>query len=325
MKSGVKQQVNMYSKGGKEMSLEKIRQDYKSFNEAVKEIFGENAEITKRDYVYGGSINDSRKMSLSTGDIIFVKTNTIENKKFFETEIAGLKALDSVGKIGVPEILGSGTDQDKGVSFLILEYLESPSKIENYWEEFGHQLAGLHKAECSRFVPSDNGKERYGFLEDNFIGAGPQINTPKEKWVDFYRECRLLPQIKRAENYFDPDTMRKLDRLLERLESFLEEPAFPSLLHGDLWGGNVMCGSDGKAWIIDPAAYVGDFEADLAMTQLFGGFPTEFYSAYNEVNPISVDYPQKRDFYQLYHLLNHLNLFGRSYFGNVIRIIRKYV
>ena len=315
----------MYSKGGKEMSLEKARQDYESFSEAVKEIFGERAEITGQDYVYGGSINDSRKISLSTGDQIFAKTNTIENQKFFETEITGLQALRSVGEIGVPEILGSGIDQEKGISFLLLEYLECSSKRKDYWTEFGHQLANLHKAECSRFVKSDNENDRYGFLEDNFIGAGPQNNTPKESWIDFYRECRLLPQMKAAENYFDPDTMRKLDCLLERLESYLEEPDFPSILHGDLWGGKVMCGSDGKAWLIDPAAYVGDFEADLAMTQLFGSFPEEFYSAYNEINPISADYPQKRDFYQLYHLLNHLNLFGRSYFGNVIRIIRKYV
>ena len=111
----------MYSKGGKEMSLEKARQDYESFSEAVKEIFGERAEITGQDYVYGGSINDSRKISLSTGDQIFAKTNTIENQKFFETEITGLQALRSVGEIGVPEILGSGIDQEKGISFLLLE------------------------------------------------------------------------------------------------------------------------------------------------------------------------------------------------------------
>lgn len=307
------------------MSVKKVKQDYKSLNEAVKEIFGEKTVITKREYVYGGSINDSRKITLSTGDQVFVKMNTIQNQKFFKTEITGLQALGSVGEIGVPKILGSGTDQEKEISFLMLEYLESMSKRKNYWEEFGHQLANLHRAECSQFVKSDNGRACYGFLEDNFIGAGPQINTPKESWVDFFRECRLLPQIRMAENYFDPDTMRKLIHMLERLESYLGEPEFPALLHGDLWGGNVMCGRDGKAWIIDPAAYVGDFETDLAMTQLFGSFPTEFYRAYHEINPISEDYPQKRDFYQLYHLLNHLNLFGRSYLGNVIRIIKKYV
>ena len=119
--------------------------------------------------------------------------------------------------------------------------------------------------------------------------------------------------------------MKRADSLLEHLDAYLREPEFPSLLHGDLWSGNMMCGSDGKAWIIDPAVYVGDFEADLAMTRLFGSLPERFYAAYNEVNPIDRKGCAEREkLYDLYHLLNHLNLFGRSYLSSVAGIIREY-
>ena len=127
-----------------------------------------------------------------------------------------------------------------------------------------------------------------------------------------------------AERYFDPGTRRQCERLLDRLDSRLAEPEFPSLIHGDLWSGNAVCGPDGKAWILDPAAYVGHFEAELAMTELFGGFPTAFYEAYREVNPIDSGYRDRRDLYNLYHLLNHLNLFGGSYLSSVRQILSRY-
>ena len=115
-----------------------------------------------------------------------------------------------------------------------------------------------------------------------------------------------------------------MTKLLDHLEAYLPEPGFPSLLHGDLWGGNYIVGNDGEAWLIDPAAYVGHYEADLAMTELFGGFPQRFYHAYSEVNPIDAGYGERRDLYNLYHLLNHLNLFGGSYFGAVRRVLHAY-
>ena len=164
----------------------------------------------------------------------------------------------------------------------------------------------------------------FGFEADNYIGASPQRNTPTADWLTFFRNCRLLPQFKMAERYFDPGTRRQCGRLLDRLDSRLTEPEFPSLLHGDLWSGNAVCGPDGKAWILDPAAYVGHFEAELAMTELFGGYPPAFYEAYREVNPIDSGYRDRRDLYNLYHLLNHLNLFGGSYLSSVQRILDRY-
>ena len=162
---------------------------------------------------------------------------------------------------------------------------------------------------------------KYGFVADNYIGAAIQINTPKKSWVEFFRECRLLPQLRMADRYLDAGLRRKADRLLAHLDRYLREPEFPSLVHGDLWGGNVLCGSDGRAWLIDPAAYVGDFETDLAMTELFGRFPPAFYRAYQEENPVDGGYQERKPIYQLYHLLNHLNLFGRSYLGSVAAIL----
>lgn len=302
-----------------------IKKTYQSLEEAIKASFGKSAEIIRKDRIYGGSINDAYGICLSTGEKVFVKTNSIKKFGFFRTESLGLKALGSTETIGVPKVLGMGTDEQKVFSFLLLEYIESAPRIKNYWEVFGHQLADLHRAESLSFVETKEGNENYGFLEDNFIGANQQKNTPKIKWIDFYRECRLLPQMKMAESYFDSKIRKKFIYLFDHLGSYLREPEFPSLLHGDLWSGNVLCGNDGKAWILDPAVYVGDFETDLAMTQMFGSFPTSFYAAYNEVNPIDKDYLKRMSLYQLYHYLNHLNLFGRMYLGSVIDILNKYV
>lgn len=209
--------------------------------------------------------------------------------------------------------------------FPLFGYIESSSRTPSYWEDFGHQLAELHRTECRAYVDDEGSGAKFGFYEDNYIGATSQKNHPEKSWVDFYRECRLLPQITMAEKYLEPAVRKKADRLLDHLDLYLREPEFPSLLHGDLWSGNMMCGKGGKAWIIDPAAYVGDFEADLAMTQMFGSLPERFYAAYNEVNPIDkAGYAQRRKLYDLYQLLNHLNLFGRMYLGSVVDIINMY-
>ncbi|MDO4407128.1 MAG: fructosamine kinase family protein, partial [Eubacteriales bacterium] len=164
------------------------------------------------------------------------------------------------------------------------------------------------------------------FPIDNYIGSTPQINTPKDSWVDFFRECRLHPQVRMAYDagYLERSAIRQADSIMERLETLLPEPDHPSLLHGDLWGGNYMTGPDGKAWLIDPATYVGHREADLAMTELFGGFSPAFYSTYRSIAHVDTGYGERRDLYNLYHLLNHVNLFGYSYVGSVLRILNRF-
>ena len=294
-----------------------------SLDAAIVTLFGDSVRIAGRRPVYGGDINRSYRLSLSDGSVLFMKCNTVRNLPFFTAEAQGLAALRGTGAIGVPNALAVGTDLAQGVSFLLMEYLESAPRAGQYWEVFGRELAALHRNHCSKSASTD-GSLPFGFAADNYIGASPQKNTPAADWLTFFRDRRLFPQFKMAERYFDPGTRRQCERLLDRLDSYLAEPDFPSLIHGDLWSGNAVCGPDGKAWILDPAAYVGHFEAELAMTELFGGFQAGFYGAYNEVNPIGSGYRDRRDLYNLYHLLNHLNLFGGSYLSSVRQILNRY-
>lgn len=295
-----------------------------SLDQAITALFGEKSRIVSRRPVHGGDINESYCLSLSDGTAVFMKCNTLKNLSFFEAEAKGLEALRKADAIGVPKTLAIGTDKPKRISFLLMEYLERAAKLTRYWEIYGRELAALHRADCTEFAGAKQGQP-YGFMHDNYIGASWQVNTPKENWITFFRECRLLPQIKMAERYFDSGMRRQCTKLLDHLDSYLTEPEFPSLIHGDLWSGNSICGPDGKAWILDPATYVGHYEAELAMTELFGGNPDSFYGAYSEVTAIDSGYHDRRDLYNLYHLLNHLNLFGASYLGSVQRIVRRYV
>ena len=201
-----------------------------------------------------------------------------------------------------------------------MEYLEAAPKQADFWEVFGRELCAMHRADPAKWTPGG----RYGFLHDNYIGAGEQNNTVKDSWIAFFRDCRLAVQFKQAERYFSAQDLRAMERLLSNLDRYLFEPAHPSLLHGDLWGGNFVTGPDGHAALIDPAVYVGCAEADLAMTELFGGFAPAFYDSYREAGGIDAGYADRRDLYNLYHLLNHLNLFGESYRGEVLRIVRRY-
>ena len=294
-----------------------------SLNEAITSLFGDNLRIVSKRPIHGGDINESYCLSLSDGSAVFMKCNSLKNLSFFEAEAKGLEALRKADAIGVPEVLAIGTDKKQGMSFLLMEYLEHGAKLTRYWEMFGRELAMLHRADCAEFAKANQGRP-FGFTHDNYIGASPQINTPKENWITFFRECRLQPQINMAERYFDSKMRKQCSKLLDHLDSYLTEPAFPSLIHGDLWSGNAVCGPNGKAWILDPAVYVGHYEAELAMTELFGGNPDSFYQAYNEVTPIDSGYRDRRDLYNLYHMLNHLNLFGATYLGSVQRILNRY-
>ncbi|MCH5259088.1 MAG: fructosamine kinase family protein [Lachnospiraceae bacterium] len=295
-----------------------------SLEQAITSLFGENLRIVSKRPVHGGDINESYCLSLSDGSAVFMKCNSIRNLSFFEAEAKGLDALRKTEAIGVPKALALGTDKAQRISFLLMEYLERAAKLTAYWEMFGRELAAMHRADYTEFAETEQGRP-FGFTHDNYIGASPQINTTKENWITFFRECRLLPQIKMAERYLDSKMRKQFTKLMDHLDSYLVEPEFPSLIHGDLWSGNAVCGPDGKAWILDPAVYVGHYEAELAMTELFGGNPDSFYGAYNEVTPIDSGYHDRRDLYNLYHMLNHLNLFGATYLGSVQRILNRYV
>ncbi len=288
-----------------------------SLKEALEKQFGAGIEITRSEAVGGGDINDAYGLWLSNGRRIFMKSNRPQNLSFFVTECEGLKAMEATGTVSVPEVLGLGCDSARGISFLLLSYEESRGRNRDYWSVLGCELAAMHNADASAFVKGG----KYGFLHDNYIGAGFQENTPESDWITFFGKHRLRVQLDRAERYLSDEDKKNAAYLLEHLDRFLIEPEHPSLLHGDLWGGNVICGPDGKAWLIDPASYVGFYEADLAMTELFGGFGAEFYSAYESINPLKEGYENRREIYNLYHLLNHLNLFGGGYLYSVRNIL----
>ncbi|MCR5624365.1 MAG: fructosamine kinase family protein [Lachnospiraceae bacterium] len=292
-----------------------------SIEEGIKSYFGDSVTILDFINVSGGDINEAQCIRLSNGERIFVKKNSIKNEKFFIAEEIGLNAIAQTGTINVPKLLFRGADTSKGHTFLAMEYLAGGRRIDEFWEEFGQSLAKMHRASTEQFVSAG----KYGFDTDNYIGATNQINDPKDSWLDFFRECRLEHQFKMAEAYFDRSAIKKSLKLLDNLPKYLTEPAKPSLLHGDLWSGNYIVGDDGRAWLIDPAVYVGHAEADLAMTELFGRFPSAFYASYKATNPLEPGYEDRRDLYNLYHLLNHLNLFGGGYYSAVMETVKYYV
>ena len=279
----------------------------------------------------GGDINRAYALLLSDGSKLFMKANRKENADFFRAEAEGLEALRSAGAISVPRVITRGVDDNE--SFLLLEYIEEGRRSPAASEELGRRLAQLHMADTENMTVSDDMPGtanlvpggRYGFLHDNYIGAGFQCNEPAETWTEFFIERRLRPQFERASYYWDIDERKRIDRFLDRVDRYLAEPERLSLLHGDLWAGNYMIDSSGEPWLIDPAAYVGHAEADLAMTELFGGFDRRFYDSYRETAGINSGYADRRDIYNLYHLLNHLNLFGGSYLYSVLSIVKRYV
>lgn len=278
-------------------------------------LVGSTVKVVDRQSVSGGSINRTSVLTFDTGLRVFLKENSGVYEGLFESEAEGLEVLHAAPGPAVPRPLALYQSPDN--QFLALEYIESGSRATDFWVSFGHALAEMHRRRS---------EHRFGFPTDNHIGQTPQINTFCDSWCEFFARHRLGYQIQLAgrRNVADSGTISALRSVVERLDRFLPEPEYPSLLHGDLWGGNFMVGADGHAVLIDPAVYYGHREADLAMTELFGGFSAEFSRAYNEAWPLDTGYRERVELYNLYHLLNHLNMFGRSYLGSVRSIAQRY-
>lgn len=264
----------------------------------------------------GGCISNAFKIEMNFGKNYFLKINPNTGRDMFIKEAHGLIELAKPKVIKVPEVILSDD------SFILTEFISTGRKDKKFFEEFGRQFASLHKFHS----------EHFGFTEDNYIGSNDQINIPneaeKENWIKFYFDKRILYQYNLAlkNGYATKELSNGISSLENNIDKILEGSAeLPSLLHGDLWGGNYMVDENGKACLIDPAVYYGHREADLAMTKLFGGFSPEFYSAYNETFPLADGYEYREGIYKLYHILNHLNLFGRGYYSQAIALIRSYV
>ena len=302
---------------------------FNSFALALATNYGVDIKLTRSFRLAGGDVNKAYGIELSNGVDIFMKANEKDNVDFFVQEANNLEAISKTNSIGTPEVVALGTDngEDVGYSFLLLKYVPEDNKTNLFWENLARSLATMHKAETERFLPKDKLAKgcKFGFLQDNYIGRTKQINTPTKSWIEFFRDNRLLPQFKLAQKYFENDEIKNFEKLIDNISDFLVEPEKPSLLHGDLWSGNVLCGKNETPYLIDPACYVGHPEADIAMTELFGGFNPVFYSVYKEEGLLQDDYVSRRDLYNLYHVLNHVNLFGQSYLGATKAIIKKYV
>ncbi len=255
--------------------------------------------VQSRHSVGGGCINSATTLQ-DDNHRYFVKLNDASCLSMFEAESEGLKAITQTHSVRVPRPVCSGTVGD--TAYLVLEHLVLEGTDAHSLEQLGQELAQMHHAT----------QKQFGWRLDNTIGSTPQINTPCEDWVEFWRKHRLGFQLELARQN-GRNLMKKGEQLMANLGDFFRayRPA-PSLLHGDLWGGNV--GANGQRPVIfDPAVYYGDREADLAMTELFGGFSARFYQAYREAWPLDVGYPVRKILYNLYHILNHFNLFSGGY------------
>jgi fructosamine-3-kinase len=279
---------------------------------ALEETLG---KVTGAQAVGGGCISSTAKARLAGGREVFVKWHTgREAVALFSAERRGLELLHAAQALRIPAVLAYG---DGPPAFLALEWLEQGAKSARGGEALGSGLAALHR------VTGDS----YGLDHDNFIGANPQPNRPADNWVTFFQEQRIGFQMELAgyKGYLNSQRAKLLEKLLGRLGDWLPAKPPASLLHGDLWGGNWLATADDEPALIDPAVYYGDREAELAFTRLFGGFPGGFYAAYTQAWPLEPGYQEREDLYNLYHLLNHLNLFGEGYGGSVDSILRQYV
>lgn len=278
------------------------------------QLFGAPTFIRSVRPIGGGCINETLRIDSQEG-CFFLKWRRGEDAAdMFEKEAAGLGVLRKSGKVRVPSVLGFG--RAEGCHFLLMEFLSGSAPVPEYWAELGRSLASMHRNDTGGF---------FGLEHDNYIGSLPQRNSPGDDWIRFFIEHRLEPQLRRAsdQGLAYPKLIQQFGILFSRLRGLLVDQP-PSLLHGDLWSGNIVAGPDGLAWLIDPAVYYGNREIEIAFTGMFGGFSPEFYRAYEESWPLENGYEERAEIYNLYPTLVHLNLFGRSYLPGIERTLRRF-
>jgi protein-ribulosamine 3-kinase len=261
--------------------------------------------------VSGGCINTAYVLG-DGRQTWFVKTNRADRLDMFEAEADGLDALAATQTMATPRALCSGTCD--GIAYLVVEYLAMGRNGPDGWHQAGQRLAAMHR----------HTEQRFGWHRSNTIGATPQHNDWTGNWTQFWRDRRLGFQLEEAARNGHSGRLQRLgDQLRSRLDVLIDHQPAASLLHGDLWSGNLAFTRAGEPVIYDPATYFGDREADLAMTELFGGFDAEFYAAYFDAWPVDDGYRVRKTLYNLYHILNHLNLFGGGYGSQAERMIEQ--
>jgi fructosamine-3-kinase len=277
--------------------------------EQVARATGKPFEPAAPEALSGGCINSAFRLR-DDGRTLFVKTNRAALLDMFEAESAGLAALADSGTLRVPRPVCTGTSD--GIAFIVMEYLVPGRGSKRAWQTAGERLADMHRVTSTAF----------GWWRDNTIGATPQRNDRDTDWIAFWRDRRLGYQLDLAARKGHGGRLQTLGgQLLDRFPTLIDHAPVASLLHGDLWAGNLGF-TDGEPMIYDPAVYFGDREADIAMTELFGGFDNEFHAAYRANWPLDTGYRVRRDLYNLYHVLNHLNLFGGGYQAQAERMMQ---
>jgi len=270
--------------------------------EKIKETFSEEVELISIKKVLGGEISDSYKYKTTIGSF-FVKTNSnVDSFKMFQSEAIGLKRISETDSIRVPKVYYLGK-YSENKSFIIMEFIKFSSKSDE--KKFARKLAKLHS-----FRPKE---EKFGFEVDNFIGFTPQINQFESNWINFFKKNRLEKQF-----YFLNEDYVKIKKMGEELIKkldlfFIGIKIKPSLIHGDLWSGNFSFDENGEPIIFDPATYYGHNEVELSIMIMFGDLSKQFFDEYHKILPKQKGFEERILIYQLYHYLNHLNLFGNDY------------
>jgi len=281
--------------------------------QSLERATGISADTIRFTPVGGGSINETYKVTAGK-EPFFCKVNSVAKLPgLFTSEAEGLSLLALQNVIRIPRFIATGTIDEQQV--LLLEWVEQGLKSDRFWERFGEQLAALHHVQGKQF----------GLKSDNYMGALHQYNKESDSWTDFFIHQRLQPQVKLAvdNKLLDGNAVNRFEKLYDKLpDIFSAEP--PVLLHGDLWSGNFLCDDREQPVLIDPAVYYGHRSIDLGMTTLFGGFDALFYESYQHHYPLPVNYKEQRDVCNIYPLLIHLNLFGKSYLADVLNTIRRY-
>lgn len=272
----------------------------------IGQVTGQPFTPSAQQSVGGGCINQATQLSDGQRSF-FVKTNQASQIAMFEAELEGLEEMYQSQTIRVPQPLCTGTADS--TAYIVMEWLDlgggrsAGARESDPWQAMGEQLAAMHK------TTSPNG---FGWHRDNTIGATPQQNNWETDWATFWRDRRMGPQFSMA--HARGGHFPRRDELMSAIPHLIKgHNPKPALLHGDLWSGNAAITQAGEPVILDPATYYGDPEADLAMTELFGSFPASFYQAYDDASPIDSGYKRRKVLYNLYHILNHFNLFGGSY------------
>lgn len=273
---------------------------------------GKTTRLEEFQFISGSGPNQTARLKTNKGSY-FVKTNRNKDASIFELEEQGLNLLRKNTSLNVPAVLASGTFEED--NFLLMEWIHSGTRQKGFFEDLGMGIAELHSAT----------RPNFGLEKDNYISVLPQSNQSANAWPDFYIHQRLAPQLKLAfdKGMVGRDFLMRFDRLAVVFHEIFPSEQ-PALLHGDLWSGNFMSDQNGNPVLIDPAVYYGNREMDLAFSHLFGGFDAHFYRAYEETFPLEAGFSERMPLYQLYPLLVHLNLFGKSYLSSIDQILNRF-